>query len=142
MLPAMVKTIPTMQSVIKDNPDFATLIRAVVKLIGKDSIDAVNTLGANAGFSGFIYYTETHDFAMKHRDAIIKLLEWSNEQFGECKTLVEFIAGFQEFKKCAIDPLEYKELYQYLGDANPPPGRITNMMAWFALEEVCRMFDR
>ena len=39
-----------------------------------------------------------------------------------------------------MDKDELKDLYRYLGGAKVEQGSITNVMAWFAAEEVARMF--
>lgn len=56
----------TIKKVVSENPDYRRLINAVVSRIGKDSINDVNNHGIDGGYSGFIYYSETHVFAMKH----------------------------------------------------------------------------
>lgn len=125
--------------VIKDNQEYKTLINAVVSNIGLDSVMDVVNYGIDGGFSGFIYYSETHKFALKHRNSIIKLLEETASQLGE--DVVSMVSNFGVFRNSPMDRDDKKDLYRYLGGGKPAQGAITNVMAWFAAEEVCRMFD-
>lgn len=127
------------KQVLADNPTYKTLINAVINRIGLDSVQDVNRHGIDGGFSGFIYYSETHAFAMRYRSIILRLLEDSAEMLGE--DVVKMVAGFGVFRNCAMDADDKKDLYKYLGGGRPAQGTITNAMAWFAAEEVCRMFE-
>ncbi len=126
--------------VTTDNTQYKTLINAVVSRIGKDSIMDVVNNGIDGGFNGFIYYTDTHAFAMRYRKLIVKLLEDSADELGE--DVVSIVANFGVFRRNPMDAQDKKDLYMYLGGGRPSQGAITNVMAWFAAEEVCRMFDR
>ena len=99
----------------------------------------VNNSGAGAGYSGFIYYSETHAFTIRYRKYIIMLLEDTAEQMGQ--SIEEMVAGFGVFRKSKMDLQDRRDLYKLLGGGKPSQGTITNVMAWFALEEVCRMFN-
>ena len=52
----------TKVQVIKENPDYKVLINAVISRIGMESVNDVMNHGISGGFSGFIYYSETHKF--------------------------------------------------------------------------------
>lgn len=130
----------TKAQVIKDNPDYARLINAVVSNIGMDSIQDVNSHGIDGGFNGFIYYSDTHKFAMKYQKDIIQMLEQMADDLGE--DVVSMVSGFGVFRNSPMDNEDKKDLYRYLSRGKPSKGTITNIMAWFAAEEVCRMFDR
>ena len=67
------------------------------------------------------------------------MLEEMADQLGE--DVVSMVGGFGVFKKSPMDKEDKKDLYRYLAGVNPDQGAITNVMAWFAAEEVCRMFD-
>ena len=122
--------------VLRENPDYKRLINAVISNIGVESVNDVNRFGIGGGFSGFIYYTETHAFAMKHRKQITELLEETAESLGE--DVVSMVCSF----RCVEgDREDKKDLYRYLGGAKVEQCSITNAMAWFAAEEVCRMFE-
>jgi len=101
-------------------------------------MDVVNH-GADSGFSGFIYYVDTHKFAMRHRKLIIKMLDDLADDLGE--DVVKMVEGFGVFRRNPMDKDDRKELYRYLGEAKCERGQITNVMAWFCLEEICRFFD-
>lgn len=136
----METTKKALSQVIKDNSDYKTLINAVINRIGLDSVEDVVNHGINGGFSGFIYYSETHAFAMKYRKDIIRMLEDMADQLGE--DVVSMVSHFGVFRNSPMDAEDKKDLYKYLGGGRPAQGAITNVMAWFAAEEVCRMFDR
>lgn len=133
------KKMKTKKEVLQDNSNFKTLINAVINNIGIDSIQDVNNYGIDGGFNGFIYYSDTHSFAIKHRRQIIELLEYTAEQFGE--DVPEMVAGFGVFRRSPMDAEDKRDLYRYLGGGKVERGEITNIMAWFGAEEVCRMFD-
>jgi hypothetical protein len=126
--------------VIKNNPAYKTLINAVINRIGLDSVKDVNNHGIDVGFSGFVYYSDTHAFAMRYRKLIVKLLEQQAEEFGQ--EVVEMVSGFGVFRNNPMDNDDRKELYKYLGGGRCEQSTITNLMAWYAAEEVCHMFDR
>ena len=129
----------TIKKVVSENPDYRRLINAVVSRIGKDSINDVINHGIDGGFNGFIYYSETHAFAMRHRKQIVALLTEQAEQLGE--EIVSMVAGFGVFRHNKMDNEDHMELYKYIGGGRCEQSTITNLMAWFAAEEVCRMFD-
>lgn len=133
-------TLTSKAQVIKNNSEYKTLINAVISQIGIDYVEDVNSHGMEAGFPGFTYYVDTHAFAMKHRKDIIKMLEASAEEFGQ--EVVEMVSHFGVFRKSPMDNEDRKELYKFLGGGKCEQSAITNLMAWFAAEEVCRMFDR
>ena len=126
--------------VIKDNPAYKTLINAVINRVGLDSVRDINSHGIDGGFTGFIYHTETHAFAMRHRNDIIRLLEQQASDLGQ--DVVEMVSHFGIFRNSKMDNEDRKELYRFLGGCPCEQSAITNVMAWFAAEEVCRMFDR
>ena len=122
--------------VLREYPDYKRLINAVIGNIGIESIDDVNRHGIGGVFSGFIYYNETNEFAMKHRKQITKLLEEMADGLGE--DVVDMVFSF----RCVEgDKDDKKDLYRYLGGAKVEQCSITNAMAWFAAEEVCRWFE-
>lgn len=122
--------------VLREYPDYKRLINAVIGNIGIESIEDVNRHGIAGVFSGFIYYNETHEFAMKHRKQITKLLEEMAYGLGE--DVVSMVCSF----RCVEgDKDDKKDLYRYLGGAKVEQCSITNAMALVAAEEVCRMFE-
>ena len=127
------------KQVLQDNADYKTLINAVINRIGLDSVRDVNSHGIDGGYSGFIYYSDTHAFAMRYRKLIVKLLEEQAYNMGE--EVVSMVNNFGVFRNSAMDNEDRKDLYKYLGGGKCEQSTITNLMAWFAAEEVCRMFD-
>ena len=129
--------------VIKEHSKYRLLINAVLDRIGykenKGIVQDVNNSGANAGYSGFIYCSETHSFTIRYRKYIVMLLENTAEQMEQ--SIEEMVAGFRVFSRCKMDLQDRRDLYKLLGGGKPSQGTITNVMAWFALEEVCRMFE-
>ena len=129
--------------VIREHSEYRLLINAVLDRIGykenKGIVQDVNNTGAKVGYSGFIYYSETHSFTIRYRKYIIMLLENTAEQMGQ--SIEEMVAGFGVFRRSKMDLQDRRDLYKLLGGGKPSQGTITNMMAWFALEEVCRMFE-
>ena len=137
----------TLNEVIADNPQHAGLIKAVIKQTGHDQEDAINELqnvigchcGAAGGFSGFIWYSETVPFAHKNRARIIKLLEVQAESMGV--EVVEMVSSFGIFNRNGMDKDDRRDLYRFLGGGKCKETTIPNIMAWYALEEVARMFE-
>lgn len=129
----------TKKEVLADYSGYKALINAVVSNIGMDSIQDVNNHGIGGGFNGFIYYSDTVKFAYKHRKAIISLLENDSEQFGE--DVITMISNFGVFRKSKMDSKDRKDLYKYLGGGRCEQSTITNLMAWYAAETVCRWFE-
>ena len=127
------------KQVLTDNASYKTLINAVINRIGLDSVQDVNNHGINGGFNGFIYYTDTHAFAMRYRKLIVRLLEESADMLGE--EVVSMVSNFGVFRNNPMDNEDKKQLYRYLGGGKCEQSQITNLMAWFAAEEVCRMFE-
>lgn len=133
-------SLPSVATVCKDYPEYAPLIKAVIREIGIEAVEDVNNSGADAGFGGFTYTNDTHKFAMKYQKYIIALLENTADQLGD--EVVSMVKNFGMYGG-SMDKEELRELYAYLSMSKKlEQGGITNTMAWFALEEVCRMFER
>lgn len=128
-------------AVKREYKEYSRLVSAVVNNVGKDSISDINNHGIDGGFYGFIYYSDTHKFAMRYRKLIVQLLEEEAEQLGE-GDVVSMVAGFGVFRHSKMDSDDRKELYKYLGGARCEQSNITNLMAWFAAESVCRWFEQ
>ena len=125
----------TKVQVLKDNAQYKTLINAVINRVGLDSVEDIIHHGIGGGYGGFIYYEDTHKFAMRYRKDIISMLEEKADSLGE--DIVAMVCGFN----CVnADKDDKRDLYRYLGMSKVEQGSITNALAWFAAEEVCRMF--
>jgi len=130
----------TVKQVIKDNKQFELLINAVIEQLGgTDYIQDIQNHGMEAGFPGFTYYKDTHEFAIKNQSEIVAMLEDSADQFGQ--EVSEMVSNFGVFRNAPMDKDDRKDLYKYLSGVAPEQGAITNVMAWFAAEEVARMFE-
>ena len=133
----------TMERVLKDYPNHATLIRAVVSRIGKDSIKDVNGHGIDGGFNGFIYYRDTCAFFSRHKQAILDMAKETAESLGE--DLLSMVAHFNCLSNQGKPDYSQDEIARalYGRETKEQSGRenIQNAMAWFAAEEVCRMFE-
>lgn len=130
----------TIKQVITEYPQHKKLINAVLRQLGdRDYLEDIYRNGINSGYSGFIYYTDTHNFAMKNRKSIIALLEEQAFDLYD-NDVVEMVKSFNIFRRNGMDKDELRDLYRYLGGAKVEQGSITNIMAWFAAEEIARMF--
>lgn len=113
------------------------LQQAVINQLGFDSLDddCISTLGdvasrgADAGFSGFIYYTDTGEFYTENKALILEALQEAVEEFG-ADGVVSLVRGF----KCAQDSTE-EEIAQTLY-SDEVDTYVANCLAWFALESV------
>lgn len=128
--------------VLRDNPQFSRLINAVVnQLGGTESLEDIRNHGIDGGYTGFTYYSDTVPFAMRNRKQIIELLEEQASQLGE--DVVNMVNNFGVFRRNGgMDAEERNDLYRYLGGGKPKETTIPNIMAWFAAEEVARMFEK
>lgn len=129
----------TKSQVISEHSYYTGLINGVINRIGIDSVPDVNRLGASAGFAGFAYYTETVPFAYSYRGDIIKLLNSDAESQGYKITVMVMI--FNWFRKNEMTVEEYDDLIGYLHYKRCAFDSIPNLMAWYALETVCRWFE-
>ena len=130
--------VKSVSKVKRDNPSMVTLINAVISQLGS-SDDLGYIRDASDGYSGFIYYNETHAFTIKHRAAILELLNETADQLGE--DVVTMVCNFGVFRRDKASQEDKKDLYIFLGGGKPTQGPITNVLAWFTLEEVNRLFE-
>lgn len=117
----------------------AKLVRAVIRQVGgfdsfKELADDVTNYGANGGFSGFVYYTDTVAFTTKNKAEILESLKTLAADMGE--TFSACLCGFGAFKgKTESDVLD--GLYNHRSDMRQT---VYNVLAWYALEEVARSY--
>jgi len=115
---------------------YPRLVRAVIRKIGLDSIEDVNNHGVDGGFNGFIYHRDTISFFKRHRKDILALAQESADSMGV--GMLEMIQGFNCVgKDYSIEEIG-QAVYSGKGEASTT---IKNALAWFAAEEVCRMFE-
>jgi hypothetical protein len=122
---------------------FPDLAKAVINQIGLpwDELSSrpSDFFNASYGVSGFIYYSDTHEFTKKNRKNIVAMLEEQADQMGE--DVVAMVNGFGVFRPDGMDNDDKKDLYRLLGGGLPAQGPITNVMAWYALEETMHQLD-
>ena len=97
---------------------------------------------AQGGISGFIYYADTHKFALKNQSLINELLEEQAEQIGV--KVFEMVSGFGVFRN-GLDKEEKKDIYKFLGgnrnEKSYETNSVLNIMAWFAVETLAFELD-
>lgn len=114
-----------------------TLIRAVVRQVGgwnnfKELAEDVRDYGADGGFSGFIYYTDTLAFFEHNKKLIMSLAKEQASEFG-CG-VYQMIAGFNCLK------ITDSEVVEAIYESGEYETDVKNALAWYALEEVCRAY--
>lgn len=116
----------------------AGLIRAVIRQSGgfesfKESAQDVCNVGADAGYGGWIYYTETCAFTACQRQNILEMLRDYSDQFGE--DMWTMVGNFNCLKISGQEAAE--GFYNHHSEYRQ---QVYNALAWFALEEVCRVY--
>jgi len=116
------------------------LIDAVFEQLGADDRDEFrDTLrdvlqgGADAGFHGFIYYTETRAFYLEHRALILEQLREDAESMG-AESVISLVASSNCADDCSEDEIG-RALYGSL-DESDGARIVSNCLAWYALESV------
>ena len=137
----MTKTIKTLRAFIASTEIDSRVIRAIVRNLGgwqafKETAQDVCNHGADSGFSGFIYYTETEEFAKKYRPEIVAFCKLQAREYG--MNTAEMVQGFN----CLKGDFSHDEVIDTLhGPKSKGETVIYNALAWFMLEEVCRAFE-
>ena len=94
----------------------------------------VSRYGANCGYSGFIYYSETCGFYDANKKAIIRLLSDTASDFGT--SVVDMVSGF-----ACLSDIDKSDIEAILFGFDPSDEcsetQVKNALAWFALETVC-----
>lgn len=117
----------------------AVLVRSVVRQCGgwsnfKHMARDVCKGGADAGFSGFIYYSDTVPFAQRNKAVILEYAKKMADDLGE--PLYKMIGGFNCLKISEGDAAEAIH-----NPRSEDRNSVMNALAWFALEEVSRAYD-
>lgn len=115
----------------------ASMVRAVVRQIGgwesfKESAQDVANHGAGAGFSGFIYHSETVPFAKRHKKTILAYAKQLAQDLGE-ENEFELIAWIVKMEASEVAEAIYNS-------RSEDRTQVFNALAWFALEEVARSY--
>ena len=136
----------TTQQTEKEEIDFSIfqfpkLAEAVVNQMGGDesfleSWEDIINHGISGGFSGFLYYSDTTDFAKRNIRLIRELVKHQSEDFGV--GMLEMIKGF----RCLNKAYSEDEIGECLwGEGNEDSDQILNALAWYACEEICHEFS-
>jgi hypothetical protein len=112
--------------------------RVVDQMGGEESFlekweDIINH-GINGGFSGFIYYSETTDFAKRNIRLIREMARQQADDFG--MGMLEIIQGFN----CLGKDFSLDEIGETLFGGGDDE-QILNALAWYAAEETCHQFS-
>ena len=130
----------TKKQVLAENESYKTLINAVVRQLGgTDYLSDIRSHGISGGYPGFTYYSDTVKFAGRYRSLIVRLLEELADDLGE--DVVSMVSNFGYFRQNTMDAEDKKDLYRFLGGGKCKETTIPNLMAWFAVEEIARMFE-
>lgn len=134
-------TIKTIKALIEQTNIPATLVRSTIRQAGgwdsfRESAADIANHGADCGFHGFIYYTDTVPFAKRNLCDILVYTEELAQDCGQSGAL-ELIAGFNCLRD--LTALDVSQAIYKHGDDNKP--QVLNALAWFALEEVARAYS-
>jgi hypothetical protein len=97
--------------------------------------------GADGGFSGFSYHSETTAFFLRNRGDIIKNLEATAKEIGV--DLIKMIQGFVVFRY--TPPPTAGKIGAALWDTGRVQESLTelyNVFSWFCLEEISHIWYR
>lgn len=130
---------PTLKSFCQESHLPESLIRATVKQAGgwesfQESAKDVTEHGADGGFHGFIYYTDTVPFARRNRESILQACREMAQDLGE-PGAYSLIAGFNCLKMLPDDVADAIGNPRHAQNAE-----VLNALAWYALEEVSRSY--
>ena len=121
----------------------ASLIRATIKQFGgfesfKENAPDVTNYGISGGFGGFIYYCDTCAFYAKQRKNIITVAQSLAEDIGE--NLIEMVNSFNCLRLDDGDSYMQEIGETLYGNKSQHDTQVANALAWFAAEEVCRLY--
>jgi hypothetical protein len=100
----------------------------------------VSEHGADCGWSGFTYYTETIAFYKKHRQDIVQHMEQNAAGMGT--DIISMVQSFGDFRNS--DKPTPSEVGRALWDSQTEKEltSLYNVFSWYALEEVARTWYR
>jgi hypothetical protein len=150
-----ITTIQGLVSYLTNNSAFSSLtIHAVITALGynpshstkKDftelsrELTEVSEHGADCGWSGFTYYSDTIAFYKKHRTDIVRHMEQTAAEFGT--DIISMVQGFGVFRNS--DKPTPSEVGRALwnGKTEDELTNLYNVFSWYALEEVARTWYR
>ena len=130
----------TIKKMIENSNIPASLIRSTIKQADgfksfKESAKDICNHGADCGFCGFTWDSDTVPFTRRNKKYIFEYIEQQAGELGY-KTILEFIASFRVLKNYNQDEIA-QALYTGKSDAVTD---VYNALAWYALEEVSRLY--
>jgi hypothetical protein len=124
----------TIAQASEDSGISTTLIRSAIRQLGgKESLPDVMNGGADGGFHGFTWYSDTVPFYKRHRKEINQRVIELADDLGEDP--VKMLKGWR-----CLDGEKAAHIGQVLYGAQLREAhtQVANGLAWFALEEVAR----
>ncbi len=117
-----------------------SLKNAVIEQLGGDdesihyAIDTIQNCGASGGVGGFIYYSETTEFARNNMNDIYSLLKDQASEYGyDCA--FKMVSEFNCLKDHKYSPHEIADVIYNKANEDDET-QILNALAWYALEET------
>jgi len=126
----------TLKQVLSENKNKKRLIKAVLSNIDYEYIPDILEVGMSSGFGNFIYYKDTLNFFNKYKRDILALVIEVSDSLDS--NLLEMISNFKsldkQFSEMEISEAIFLEKgeYSYI---------IKNALVWFAVEEICHLFE-
>lgn len=113
-----------------------TLRNAVIKQLGIENksylLDIANH-GADGGFPGFTYHTDTVSFFKRHHRAILAALKEDADSLGQ--SILQLVKSF----RCLNNDYSEEEIARSIyGKVSRVDTQIANALAWYALERVAQ----
>jgi hypothetical protein len=97
--------------------------------------------GADGGFPGFTYYSDTLAFFRRNREDIIKNLELLAGELGQ--DIISMVQGFGVFRhETPPTAASIGQALWGMGKLKDDLTSLYNVFAWFALEEISRVWFR
>lgn len=137
------------EQVKRENKNKASLIDAVIDLLGgEDQEEIMGTIediaghGADAGWCGFTYTKDTCEFYRANRKKINDWIKDTAEEMG-CNSSIELVKGLQCMEgetEENIGRCIYGGRLAGSSETDNSTDMVESGLAWFALEEVCRLF--
>jgi hypothetical protein len=130
----------TLKAFVQETYIPEALVRAVVRQAGgwrdfREIAEDIARHGANAGFSGFVYYRDTVAFTRRNIEDILAHAQGQALEYGATGT-IDFLQMFQCLKGYSYDDLA-EGLYNPRSEYRDT---VYNALAWFALEECSRAY--
>jgi hypothetical protein len=136
----------TYKSFLENHEDNKSLISAVKKQLDCNSVNeffeeldnvSKSPCGANGGFTGFIYYTETTAFWRANKKNIKNLMEQEADELGE-SSVISMVKNFNSVKDDFSEDEIGRALY---GKFDEDLYQLYDTFAKYALEEIAYWYD-